>query len=198
MSSCYVCNDRRLVGGFLPAPCPNCTGADSESTEHSDSGVCTKCDLPIAIYPVTADEACVRIHPDYCAKDSSEHVDWRATCLHVQSVALSAEKERDSLRARIAELERERDSLRRFLDAEKEHCDPESRWEVKGLAELIAENNELARRADAKRETSIRRLKQRIARASYLFDRMTTGRMRREINAVIDAWAEAEKNRGGR
>jgi hypothetical protein len=28
MSECGTCHDRRLVGGFLPAPCPSCVGND--------------------------------------------------------------------------------------------------------------------------------------------------------------------------
>lgn len=29
MSECSTCQDRRLVGGFLPAPCPSCAGGVS-------------------------------------------------------------------------------------------------------------------------------------------------------------------------
>lgn len=68
---------------------------------------------------------------------------------------------------------------------------------MKGLAELTAENNALIERADKRRAASIRRLKQRIARASYMFNRMTDGRVRREINACIDAWYAAETRKAG-
>lgn len=44
---------------------------------------------------------------------------------------------------------------------------------------------------------ALKRLKQRIARASYMFDRMTTGRIRREINQCINDWHLAERRKKG-
>lgn len=64
---------------------------------------------------------------------------------------------------------------------------------MKGLAELIAENDELVRRADKRRAASIRRLKQRIAR--IFIDEVTTYD---RIYAAIDRWYAAEQKRGAR
>ncbi len=86
-----------------------------------DNGICTMCNLPISYDETTIedggtrdDESCLRTKP-YCTNED-EHVDWRATCLHVQECARKAEA---LLATAVAERDaavRERDELRDWRD----------------------------------------------------------------------------------
>lgn len=81
------------------------TYANSDHDSDIDDGVCVKCDMPVTYdESTTDDEVCVRSKP-YCNKHIGECVDWRATWKHVYRIAREAEADRDSLRARVAELE---------------------------------------------------------------------------------------------
>lgn len=67
---------------------------------------------------------------------------------------------------------------------------------MKSLEWIKAENAETDRRIAAKQASSLRRLKQRIARLTRSSTLATSRReMRAQINAAIDAWAAAERKR---
>jgi hypothetical protein len=66
-----------------------------------DSGTCVTCNCTVTYDEASAeDEVCIRTKP-HCTKPEDEHVDWRATCLHVQRCAANAEAELRELRALI-------------------------------------------------------------------------------------------------
>ncbi len=73
-----------------------------------DNGTCTMCNLPVSYDETTIedggsrdDETCLRTKP-YCTNED-EHVDWRATCLHVTECARKAETRIATLEALLRE-----------------------------------------------------------------------------------------------
>lgn len=66
-----------------------------------DNGQCTVCNREVIVEgqtPTFDDEFCLRTKP-YCMAPEDEQVDWRATCLHVQSVALRYSQRIEQLEA---------------------------------------------------------------------------------------------------
>ncbi len=62
---------------------------------------------------------------------------------------------------------------------------------MKGLSELIAENDALVAKRDAARAASFRRLKQRLGR--WLWSDKV---MRRRIYEAVDEWVKCEQRKG--
>ena len=67
---------------------------------------------------------------------------------------------------------------------------------MKGLAEMIAENDAIVARARKRERDAIRRLKQRVARIFRGWH--GAGVLHRDVTAAIDAWHAAEQKRAGR
>lgn len=125
MSDCITCNDRRYVGGFLPAPCPDChTDRDSLRSEltaaKEENGR-----LAVALQKVSDIRDSIVGQQGF---NFSEHAyplvavldaaGFKGAGYEIARKSLgtlieqrdAAEKGSDSLRARVAELEKERDS----------------------------------------------------------------------------------------
>jgi hypothetical protein len=69
---------------------------------------------------------------------------------------------------------------------------------MRSLSEIVADNDAAVTRAEAKRKASLRRLKQRIANAAWMFTPELGDAVRRKLNKAIDAWDAAEQKRGAR
>lgn len=68
---------------------------------------------------------------------------------------------------------------------------------MKGISEIVAENDAIIARIRKREAASLKRLKQRIARIVY--DPLKPARfVRRDINEAIDEWHAAERKRGSR
>lgn len=98
MSECDTCQDRRLVGGFLPAPCPSCAG-----------GVSAERVAALAAEVAALKSEAVKL------KFESEH--WR---LHAKMMARAADTEkaeREYLRGEVAALKARCAETRRIAKA---------------------------------------------------------------------------------
>lgn len=63
------------------------TGGDP----NIDDGVCVTCNMEVTYDEASQDdEVCIRTKP-YCTKHVDEHVDWRATCKHVEKCLAAVE-----------------------------------------------------------------------------------------------------------
>jgi len=123
VSDCIVCNDRRLVGGFSPSWCPVCSGhAMAIDPEKLAKVVIELADVKTERDLLTANLAACREDlakaEARIAEVTRERDRWHAEAERIgrnytasireRDAALS---DRDSLKARLAEVEKERDEL---------------------------------------------------------------------------------------